>query len=139
MAILNVFAIRLASCFFSVITLKSPAMKISLEWWTRQRPCVPRILVLAALLIFSCTSLVAQDPKDAEAYFNLGVEQATAADKATDRKAHIEAAINSFKAASDSGMRFCAQRPQVPMRSRAHSAASFCAITAASSNFPSNR
>ena len=74
-------------------------MKISLEWWTRQRPCVPRILVLAALLIFSCTSLLAQDPKDAEAYFNLGVEQATAADKATDRKAHIEAAINSFKAA----------------------------------------
>ena len=74
-------------------------MKISLERWRRQRPCVPRILVLVPLLIFSCTSILAQDSKDAEAYFKLGVEQATAADKDTDRKAHIEAAINSFKAA----------------------------------------
>src|SRR5262249_1339063 len=61
--------------------------------------CVPRIPVLALLLILSCTSLLAQDPKDAEAYFKLGVEQATAADKDTDRKAHIEAAIDAFKAA----------------------------------------
>jgi TonB family protein len=74
-------------------------MKISLEWWRRRRPRVPGIPVLVLLLIFSCTSLLAQEPKDAEAYFRLGVEHATAADKDTDRKARIEAAIDAFKAA----------------------------------------
>ena len=58
-----------------------------------------RIHALLFLLILPCTSLLAQDPKDAEAYFKEGVAHATAANTDKDRKGQIEAAIKAFQAA----------------------------------------
>src|SRR6476659_9560980 len=59
-----------------------------------------RILILVFLLLLPCPSLLAQDPKDAEAYFKEGVAQAKAANTDKDRKTRIEAAIKAFQAAS---------------------------------------
>ena len=57
------------------------------------------ILTLVFLLILPGTSLLAQDPEDAEAYFKEGIAHATAANTDKDRKGQIEAAIKAFQAA----------------------------------------